>query len=367
MHPLLSKLLTSTPANTNDLIKEQIKLHASITALPVGFVIVDSSEGIQTINPAAQLIIGSLVVPTKLSQLPRDLTDMLRTHCQTVQQTQRVHEENEVTYGSKFLKLYFAPIIAHGTRSEYLGTVIVMEDVTEAKILERSKDEFFSIASHELRTPLTAIRGNTSMMMDMYADKLSDPDLSEMVHDIYDSSVRLIGIVNDFLNMSRLEQGKIEYKKESFDMVALAKEVTTELVGAKTHPSVSLVVKEPSVSLPNVVADRNKTKEIIINLVGNALKCTESGSIELSFAAGDQRVKLFVTDTGRGMSPENQTILFHKFQQASDNILVRDTSKGTGLGLYISKLMIEGMGGRIWLERSEIGKGSTFAIDEPTG
>lgn len=366
MHPLVHKLLGKKLKDSDELIKEQIKLTTSITCLPIGFVIIDPKEAVLTINPAAQLIIGSLVVPTQLEHIPKALQDALRTYCEETAKTQRVVSKDNFVYGEKFIKLYFAPIVAHSYNSEYLGTVIVMEDVTEARVLERSRDEFFSIASHELRTPLTAIRGNTSMILDMYSEQLNDPELVTMLGDIYQSSIRLIGIVNDFLNMSRVEQGKIEYKKETFDLVEMSQEVCQELATVNTNSKVSLGVTPPQEPLQSVRADKNRSKEILINLVGNALKFTETGSVSLAFRKDGASVVLLVTDTGRGLSPENQHILFHKFQQASDSILARDTTKSTGLGLYISKLMIEGMGGKIWLESSELGVGSTFAIALPT-
>lgn len=366
MHTIVHKLLGTKPTNQSDLVKEQIKLATSITCLPVGFVIIDPTEKILTINPAAQLILGSLVVPTILEQFPDGLREKLRSSAQSTATSQRALSENNVVFGEKYLKLYCAPIVAHAFNSEYLGTVVVIEDVTEARVMERSKDEFFSIASHELRTPLTAIRGTTSMILDMYKDQLTDPELRSMLDDVYQSSVRLIGIVNDFLNMSRIEQGKIEYKTEVFDLVELCKEVLTELQSVKTNPQVALQIQLPEGTLPKAKADRNKTKEIIINLVGNALKFTDVGSISLSFRVEDTGITLLFTDTGHGMSPENQHVLFHKFQQATDSLIRRDATKSTGLGLYISKLIIEGMGGKIWLESSQVGVGSTFAIRIPT-
>src|SRR5213075_2929978 len=101
-------------------------------------------------------------------------------------------------------------------KTEAIGTAILVEDVTEERVMARSKDEFFSIASHELRTPLTAIRGNTSLIQQYYKAQLKDGQLNEMVGDIHESSLRLIEIVNDFLDASRLEQGKMQFHPEPF-------------------------------------------------------------------------------------------------------------------------------------------------------
>jgi signal transduction histidine kinase len=118
-------------------------------------------------------------------------------------------------------------------------------------------------------------------------------------------------------------------------------------------------------SLPEVNADKNKVKQIIYNLVGNAVKFTDKGGITVSAKVVGKFLELSVSDSGKGMSPKNQQILFHKFQQASSSILTRDTTRGTGMGLYISKLLTEKMGGKIELAHSEEGKGSTFVFTLP--
>jgi signal transduction histidine kinase len=115
-------------------------------------------------------------------------------------------QKKEMSNNGRILRLFMAPVIDEadeGQAANTLGVVILLEDITEAKILERSKDEFFSIASHELRTPLTAIRGNTSLIQTYYSNILKDKDLAEMINDIHDSSIRLIAIVSDFLDASR--------------------------------------------------------------------------------------------------------------------------------------------------------------------
>jgi len=122
-------------------------------------------------------------------------------------------------------------------------------------------------------------------------------------------------------------------------------------------------------SLPLVWVDENRLKQVVYNLVGNASKFTDKGSITISasLSADKKFVKVLVVDTGRGMTPESQQLLFHKFQQASSSLLTRDTTRGTGLGLYISKMIIENMGGTIALEESIEGKGTTFSFTVPVG
>jgi len=248
-----------------------------------------------------------------------------------------------------------------------IGTVVLFEDITQAKVMERSKDEFFSIASHELRTPLTSIRGNSSMMMDYYADALKDPTLKEMVTDIHESSTRLIDIVNDFLDVSRIEQGKIRFDFAEVELDKVIEQVAYEIQITLADKKVSLDV-EPKIlgDLPRAAGDADRIQQVLYNLVGNAVKFTEAGgTVTVMAAKSGDMLKVTVTDTGRGIPLDTQKFLFHKFQQAGSSIITRDTTRGTGLGLYISKLLIDGMRGEIWLEKSQPDKGSTFAFTLP--
>ena len=122
---------------------------------------------------------------------------------------------SDIEYGDKFLKLFFAPIMMLHDSNEMIGYVILFEDVTEAKLLERTRDEFFAIASHELRTPLTAIRGNTELIQDFFAEEVKNKEVLSMIADIQNASTRLIALVNDFLDVSRIEQHKIKFKNEA--------------------------------------------------------------------------------------------------------------------------------------------------------
>jgi signal transduction histidine kinase len=119
------------------------------------------------------------------------------------------------------------------------------------------------------------------------------------------------------------------------------------------------------VLLPKVLADRNRTKQVLINLVGNALKFTEQGGVTITFKVDQNSVKTLVADTGKGIPLESQKFLFKKFEQAGTTVLTRDSVRGTGLGLFISKLIIDQMQGHIQLENSQLGVGTTFGFSLP--
>jgi PAS domain S-box-containing protein len=351
---------------TMQLKEEEARLTASINSLELGFMLTDVDGGILTKNPASSSILN---LPWGIKGL-KDMDEALHASFSFMELHNKARNDHKpadkrnISLAGKFIDIFVAPIYVGGRDEDFIGSALLIQDQTESKVLERSRDEFFSIASHELRTPLTAIRGNTSLIQEHYSEKL-DPELKEMVNDIHDSSIRLIDIVNDFLNMGRLEQQRIDFKNESFvieDLITAAMK-EYEVTGSRQHLSLEFV--PPPKPMPRVFADKDRIRQVIINLIGNSLKFTTIGGVKISVRENDGMVEVSVTDTGRGIPLQNQALLFHKFQQAGDSLFTRDTTKGTGLGLYISKLMVEAMGGKIWLVRSEEGKGSEFAFTLP--
>jgi PAS domain S-box-containing protein len=354
---------------TAEVRAERARLEASINSLNIGFVIIDKDKAIVTANAEfSKFFSARSSTKPHLDQLTLALKndfDLLAVIDECLR-TGKSITKDDLKLGERIVRIFIAPIFEDSAHKKSLGAVILVEDITEAKVLERSRDEFFSIASHELRTPLTAIRGNTQMMMEYYKETLSDPSLKEMVDDIHDSSIRLITIVNDFLDTSRLEQGKITFQLTDFDVADLAHEVMQEFIAGEVNPALYIKVAVPNQALPLVHADRDRLKQTIINLVGNGFKFTEKGGVTINLRALHSTIFIEVTDTGKGIPPESRNLLFRKFQQASNNILTRDSTRSTGLGLYISKLIVEGMNGKIYMATSKVGKGSCFVIEVPT-
>lgn len=352
---------------TKELAEEKAKLLASIESLPRGFILTDITGKIILTNRLLPSIFGKLPVSGwTLSNLQKVLGksfDVMGSFKKVVSgDTESVYMES-VSWGSRFLEVYVVPVKLES--GETVGTITLFGDVTEAKVLERSKDEFFSIASHELRTPLTAIRGNTALIKDYFIKKIKDPEFVGIVDDIHASSVRLIAIVNDFLNVGRLEQGRMEFKKEKVDVAAAIKQVFEELGPSADAKHLKLNVVLPEKKLPDVLGDEEKIREVLVNIIGNSINFSEKGSVTVIAEIKDNFLKVTISDTGRGIPEANKVLLFRKFQQAGTSLYTRDTTKGTGLGLYISKLMVEGMGGSIALAKSRVGEGSTFYFTLP--
>jgi len=223
--------------------------------------------------------------------------------------------------------------------------------------LDKLKDEFLNIAAHDLRTPATAIKGYISMILDGDAGEVSDK-VREMLKDAYGGNERLINLVGDFLNVSRIEQGKIKIIPKAADLEKIVETSVKELTGLAQEKGLTLEYKKAK--LPKVLADEERIIEVLNNLIGNAIKFTEKGGITISHEANKDEIVTHITDTGIGISQEAQKHLFEKFYRKSEHT----AQVGLGLGLYICKLIIEGSGGKIWA-KSEPGKGSTFSFSLP--
>lgn len=366
---------------TEQLIASTSQAYSFLDSIHKGFVMCDTGGEVVLTNRSFRDMlqlktgtIGSYVQTSSDKALTLEVIDgifrpvlQLQNMVHECLKSGQLIERDDVAFGKGFLRVYLTPLV-NGTSPEgrqLLGAVILIEDITAQKMLERSKDEFLSIASHELRTPLTAIRGNTSLIKKYYAQEFTDKQLVEMIDDIHTASERLIGIVHDFLDVAALEQGKFSMQPEVFQLQEIVQEVVRELGSLCAEKNIGLQADASVAQMPPVKADRQRIKQVLINLVGNAIKFTEQGGITFSAQANDRFVRVTVSDTGRGMSVESQQLLFKKFSRAGDNVLTRDTTKGTGLGLYISKLIIEQTGGTIGLVSSEPGKGSDFAFTLP--
>jgi len=228
------------------------------------------------------------------------------------------------------------------------------------KEVDQMKDEFISIASHELRTPITAIRGYLEMVMG--GDFGTIPDsATKALGTVKSSTERLNGLVEDLLNVSRIEQNRLDLELTNIDPKAVIDEVITELRPMANEKKLGYAYDGP-LKLPMIKVNRDRFKQVMINLAGNGLKYTKSGSVKLTAEIREKSVRLIVADTGVGMSPAGMQRLFTKFYRVQTD-QTRDIP-GTGLGLWITKQIVEKMKGSIEVESIE-GTGSQFIVTFP--
>lgn len=232
------------------------------------------------------------------------------------------------------------------------------------KMLDQIKDDFVSIASHELRTPMTAIRSYAWMALHRSDVPLSNT-LQKYIARILLSTERLINLVNDMLNVSRIESGKIEINPEPIDVLSLIRDIVDEVYFSKSEEkNIQFVISDKKV--PKAFADPEKLRQVFLNLVGNSLKFTPNGGkISFDFFSDGKTVEISVSDTGIGIPKEDTSKLFHKFGRLDNSYTASATSGGTGLGLYISKNLVELMHGKIWVQSEGLNKGATFTAALP--
>lgn len=226
--------------------------------------------------------------------------------------------------------------------------------------LDRQKSEFVSFATHQLRAPLTAMKGYASLILEGDLGKLSH-EIRSAITRIYDSSNTLTNIVDDYLNISRIELGSMKYSFEHVDLKELVDNVIGELGPniAKSHLKFVFEVDRDKRFLVN--ADKDKFKQIIANLVDNAIKYTPAGTVTASLYKKDKNICFSVHDNGIGIAPEVLPKLFAKFSRAENGN--RQNIHGTGLGLYVAKQIVDAHKGRIWAESVGEGKGATFFVE----
>lgn len=227
--------------------------------------------------------------------------------------------------------------------------------------LDTMKDEFVSMASHQLRTPLTSVKGYISMVLEGDAGKISKPQ-RQLLEEAFTSSERMVHLISDFLNVSRLQTGKFVVDRKEVDLAEITKQEVANIGQIATSHQVSIQYKMPA-RFPTLYLDEGKIRQVIMNFIDNAIYYSpDSNSIKVTLSVEDGDAVLRIIDHGMGVPEEAKKKLFSKFFRAEN--ARKQRPDGTGVGLFLAKKVIDGHGGSIVFE-SEVGKGSTFGFRMP--
>ena len=281
-----------------------------------------------------------------------------------------IKEEDEVSEEEKDLISGFTDIVGLAVQNSKLYSSVEekSKDLRVANLklkqLDKLKDEFVSIASHELRTPLTVIRSYVELLITGKAGKLNTKQY-EYLERVFASSNRLANLVSTMLDLSRIESGRIKLAKENVDTTSLVNEVVAEMKAKAEEQKIDLTITGFN-DRTLLLADKERIREVMINLVGNALKYTPTGgSVGISMTINEKEITISIKDTGIGISQANMDKLFKKFGIIGSEYSVKKGITSTGLGLYLSQQLVQLHGGKIWVESEGEGKGSTFIFSLP--
>lgn len=373
--------ITEMASRLADLLEQQreeaSKSRAILQSVSEGVIVLDEDQRIALFNPAAESVLGIpardvldrpmvLLASQGQSEVKRKRARMIYQGLQeglsrAAEQKHGIYSMSlELSDPQQTIAVNFAPVV--GPDERRYGDVAVLHDVTREIEADRAKREFISKVSHELRTPLTAIKGHVDLLLLGTLGPLNESQKSCLTV-AKNNSNRLRDLIEDILDISRIESGKIKLEFRQVDIRMVINDVvqSLKLEAERQQMTVEIEVED---QLPPVIADQKRLTQVVFNLFSNAVKYTYAqGRIWIrAFLNPANMVQVEVEDTGVGMSPEQCAKLFRPFYRA-DNPL-RDAVGGTGLGLSIAKSLVEQHGGQMWVT-SELGKGSTFSFIIP--
>ena len=227
------------------------------------------------------------------------------------------------------------------------------------KGLDKLKTEFLSLASHQLRSPLTAIKGYASMLSEGDFGELN-PKAKDAVETIFTASKNLTVVVEDLLNVTKIESGGMKYEMVNFDLGEVAQEMTKELSITAEKKGLKMQYINDGLSPYTVFGDKEKIRQVVLNFIDNSMKYTKEGSIDVSLAKKGGKIIFSVKDTGMGMTPQIKETLFQKFARGDG---AKMNTTGSGLGLYLAKEIVKAHKGNVGVDSEGMGKGSTFYVE----
>ncbi len=338
--------------------KEKEKTLAIINKFVDGLFFFDSKKNLSLANPKAEEMFdvkerdlaGRPIKELKTFPTLKALFDLIGEDLKEVFREELCPSEGEDIF-------YEVTTIPVKHKGEEIGTLINVHDITREKSIEKIKSEFVSVAAHQLRTPLAGIKWTLQTIIEE-GDEVDVPEeIMDFIRKAYEANTRMVNLVNDLLNVTRIEEGRYIYEPKEMDLMEIVKSFADTYKEKIEEKGLKFKLKEAEEELPKVKIDKEKVGVVIQNFLENALKYTKEGDITLKVSKVKEGIRVAVKDTGVGIPEDQQKRMFNKFFRAS-NVQRMDT-EGSGLGLFIAKNIIEAHGGKIGFT-SKFGEGSVF-------
>lgn len=367
LYAITNQAATTVSKLQSVLKSEKGKLEAVIYSLTDGVITVDMNNQLGVYNPVIKQFLG---FEDNKTLTMFDIVDGLAGKVDLRTKIEQSLAENksitlpEVILKDKALELTISPV--KDDEGKIIAASVVFHDITTEKTLEKTRQEFTAMMVHELRAPLTAVRWSSeSLIKNLSAAAGTDPaKIKDTAITIETASNNMLELVNDLLDVAKIEAGKFELNSQEYDLVELINEQAKAFrPQAETKHLAINVIAPPKYSLK---FDRVRISQVMGNLLSNSIKYTDSGQIDINLSVNMEEKKAIVSikDTGIGVSREDLGQLFSKFKQLRGSEHAR---KGTGLGLVVTKGIVEAHGGRIWAESAGENLGSTFYFSLPIG
>lgn len=350
-----------------ELSAEHGKLASLVESVRLGVVMVDLSLNVILANSAAKKVFGK---PAAKNITFKDLSSKLVSSVDISQAlSYYVHTGTplniqEVTIDDRYFRLFMSPV-RDIVEKVFIGAVVIMEDITEQKKLDKMRTEIVSITSHQLRTPSTIIKGNLEMVLGGDVGEVNK-DQKELLEDTYLGNERMIRLINDLMDVAKIDEGKFKVALEPAQLEDTVAEVVKNLMPLAQEKKVSLAYTHSSSPLPPVKINRQRVSQVIQNIIDNAIKYSsidDKGKVSIEIQEGSKFLEFIVKDNGIGIPANEQDKMFERFSRGSNSTKL-DPGGGSGLGLYIAKAVVEQGGGRIWFESKE-GEGTIFHATFP--
>ncbi len=353
----LLNLAEDTDKASKDAEKEKEKTLAVIKNFVDGLILFDLNKKVSLINPETEKmfgiklkdVIGKSVKELKSFPALDPFVDLVG------EELKEIFREEIATEKGAFLEVTTIPV-------KDVGTLVNIHDITREKGIEKIKSEFVSVAAHQLRTPLSGIKWTLQTILEEEDSAEIPEEIMSFIRKAYEANDRMVNLVNDLLNVTRIEEGRYIYEPEETDLMEIVDPVIEAYKDHIRKKQIEFEVQKPAEKLPKVKVDREKITMVVQNFLDNAMKYTKEGKIIFKVESINGKVKVSTTDTGVGIPDDQQKRMFNKFFRAA-NVQRMDT-EGSGLGLFIAKNVVEAHGGKVGFT-SKIGEGSTFYFTLP--